>query len=173
MGPCHVSRFPFRAIAISGFTATYISYHPRNTLFRSYVITRLLPLPIMAAAFNIKRPRTPSTSSSSPSTSPAQAPPKAARLAPGESFSSVVEAIPHHPLICTLPPTCDRKPTPIANTNELESHYAHYHAHVCAVKGCRCVFPEERLLVLVCTMSLSNGWDLSAPISIKRNVTTQ
>ena len=54
-----------------------------------------------------------------------------------------------HPLLCTLPPTCHRHPTPIADTNDLERHYATYHAHVCGVKGCGCVFPDGRLLELV------------------------
>ena len=54
-----------------------------------------------------------------------------------------------HPLLCTLPPTCHRHPTPIADTNDLERHYATYHAHVCGVKGCGCVFPDARLLELV------------------------
>jgi hypothetical protein len=58
-----------------------------------------------------------------------------------------------HPLLCTLPPTCHRHPTPIADTNDLERHYATYHAHVCGVKGCGCVFPDERLLELVSGLS--------------------
>lgn len=53
------------------------------------------------------------------------------------------------PLLCNLPPTCHRQPTPIANTTELERHYAKYHAHVCEQRGCGCVFPEARLLDLV------------------------
>ena len=59
-----------------------------------------------------------------------------------------------HPLLCTLPPTCHRHPTPIADTNDLERHYATYHAHVCGVKGCGCVFPDERLLELVSVLSM-------------------
>lgn len=54
-----------------------------------------------------------------------------------------------YPMLCTLPPTCTRRPTPLANTKELESHYATCHAHVCEQKGCGCVFPEARLLELV------------------------
>ena len=57
-----------------------------------------------------------------------------------------------HPLVCNLPPTCDppkNKPTPLADTKELEAHYAKYHAHVCSEKRCRAVFPDERLLELV------------------------
>ncbi|TFK29607.1 hypothetical protein FA15DRAFT_731736 [Coprinopsis marcescibilis] len=53
-----------------------------------------------------------------------------------------------HPLICSLPPTCNRRPTPLANSKELESHYAKYHAHVCEQPGCGCVFPEAKLLEL-------------------------
>lgn len=54
-----------------------------------------------------------------------------------------------YPLLCTLPPTCHRHATSIADTNDLERHYATYHAHVCVVKGCGCVFPDARLLELV------------------------
>ncbi|KIL69190.1 hypothetical protein M378DRAFT_44022, partial [Amanita muscaria Koide BX008] len=53
-----------------------------------------------------------------------------------------------HPIVCTLPPTCTHRPTPLANTKELESHYATYHAHVCEQNGCGCVFPEAILLEL-------------------------
>ncbi|KAJ7308586.1 hypothetical protein DFH08DRAFT_490648 [Mycena albidolilacea] len=51
-----------------------------------------------------------------------------------------------HPLLCTLPPTCNHHPTPIANSKDLEAHYATYHAHVCEEQGCNCVFPDARLL---------------------------
>ncbi|KAH9930277.1 uncharacterized protein B0H18DRAFT_840191, partial [Fomitopsis serialis] len=54
-------------------------------------------------------------------------------------------------LLCTLPPTCNpphNRPTPLANSTELESHYATYHAHVCEEEGCGCVFPDARLLEL-------------------------
>ncbi len=54
-----------------------------------------------------------------------------------------------YPMLCTLPPTCTHRPTPLVNTKELESHYATCHAHVCEQKGCGCVFPEARLLELV------------------------
>lgn len=54
-----------------------------------------------------------------------------------------------HPLLCTLPPTCNHRPTPIANTKDLEAHYATYHAHVCEESGCSSVFPDPRLLELV------------------------
>ncbi|KIY68052.1 hypothetical protein CYLTODRAFT_352073 [Cylindrobasidium torrendii FP15055 ss-10] len=53
-----------------------------------------------------------------------------------------------HPLLCTLPPTCNHKPTHLANSKDLEVHYANYHAHVCAEPGCSCVFPEPRFLEL-------------------------
>ena len=59
-----------------------------------------------------------------------------------------------HPLLCTLPPTCHRHPTPIADTNDLERHYATYHAHVCGVKSCGCVFPDGRLLELVSSLAV-------------------
>jgi hypothetical protein len=54
-------------------------------------------------------------------------------------------------LLCTLPPTCSppHQPSRIANSAELEKHYALYHAHVCEVDGCGSVFPEARLLDLV------------------------
>ncbi|KAF6761732.1 hypothetical protein DFP72DRAFT_842588 [Ephemerocybe angulata] len=72
---------------------------------------------------------------------------KASRISPpaeeGEEASAAT-----HPLLCTLPPTCNHKPTPLANTKELESHYATYHAHVCEQQGCGCVFPDARLLEL-------------------------
>ncbi|KAF8892157.1 hypothetical protein BD779DRAFT_1410216, partial [Infundibulicybe gibba] len=53
-----------------------------------------------------------------------------------------------HPLLCTLPPTCNHRATPIASTRDLETHYATYHAHVCEEGSCGCVFPDERLLEL-------------------------
>ena len=56
------------------------------------------------------------------------------------------------PLICTLPPTCNpphNNPTALANSSELESHYAKFHAHVCAEGRCGAVFPDARLLELV------------------------
>jgi hypothetical protein len=55
-------------------------------------------------------------------------------------------------LLCTLPPTCNpplNKPTTIANSRDLEIHYGKYHAHVCELRGCGCVFPDARLLELV------------------------
>ncbi|KIM44437.1 hypothetical protein M413DRAFT_442418 [Hebeloma cylindrosporum] len=113
-----------------------------------------------------KRPRTPSSSSfASPTSDP---PHKASRVllqptsptsnrtsssTSTSSFGSdstvkqgpIAAAV---PLLCTLAPTCHRQPTPIANTNELEKHYATYHAHVCGLKTCGCVFPDARLLEL-------------------------
>ncbi|KAH9479316.1 Zinc finger protein 511 [Psilocybe cubensis] len=53
-----------------------------------------------------------------------------------------------HPLYCSLPPTCHHKPTPIANTQDLERHYGTYHAHVCELDNCGCVFPDARLMEL-------------------------
>lgn len=55
-------------------------------------------------------------------------------------------------LLCTLPPTCNpplNKPSPIANSRDLEIHYGKYHAHVCEQRGCGCVFPDAHLLELV------------------------
>ncbi|KAH8118414.1 hypothetical protein DFH11DRAFT_1503114 [Phellopilus nigrolimitatus] len=55
------------------------------------------------------------------------------------------------PLLCTLPPTCHpphNAPTALANSQELEAHYAKYHAHVCEERGCAAVFPNARLLEL-------------------------
>ncbi|KAG6334845.1 hypothetical protein ID866_4250, partial [Astraeus odoratus] len=54
-------------------------------------------------------------------------------------------------LLCTLPPTCNpphNKPTPLANSRDLEIHYGKYHAHVCEQHGCGFVFPDARLLEL-------------------------
>jgi len=136
---------------------------------------------------SVKRPRTPSQSSTSSNSSASthslaspynhhHPPHKSTRIAPGSlsprsiggtstssgstikasTFAATVNggttaAIPvtRHPLLCTLPPTCHHHPTPIADTNDLERHYATYHAHVCGVKGCGCVFPDGRLLELV------------------------
>ncbi|KAF8823675.1 hypothetical protein HHX47_DHR9000418 [Lentinula edodes] len=58
-----------------------------------------------------------------------------------------------NPLLCTLPPTCSTHPTALADTRELEAHYAKYHAWVCqAAKptsgACGNVFPDARLLEL-------------------------
>lgn len=55
-------------------------------------------------------------------------------------------------LLCTLPPTCHpphNYPTPLANAQELEGHYAKYHAFVCEDEYCGAVFPDSRLLELV------------------------
>ncbi|KAM6497228.1 hypothetical protein JOM56_007701 [Amanita muscaria] len=72
-------------------------------------------------------------------------------LSPGEvspGARTTGEGNRSHPIVCTLPPTCTHRPTPLANTKELESHYATYHAHVCEQNGCGCVFPEAILLEL-------------------------
>ena len=56
------------------------------------------------------------------------------------------------PLLCTLPPTCHppaHTPTALPDSRALEAHYAKYHAHVCAQRGCSAVFPDARLLELV------------------------
>ncbi|TFK71667.1 hypothetical protein BDN72DRAFT_764670 [Pluteus cervinus] len=118
-----------------------------------------------------KRPRTPSRRSSENISSPdSQAPThKASRTSasPGPTLgptnggtkgfqpvqehsdeTQVQQGTPQHPLLCTLPPTCNRKPTPLENSRDLEAHYAKYHAHVCEERGCGCVFPDERLLEL-------------------------
>ncbi|KIY46322.1 hypothetical protein FISHEDRAFT_66492 [Fistulina hepatica ATCC 64428] len=80
-----------------------------------------------------KRARTPSLSSTSPQS-------KVVRTSDEDTTS--------HPLLCTLPPTCTRHPTPLASSADLEVHYAKYHAHVCESPGCGCVFPDARLLEL-------------------------
>ncbi|TFK48417.1 hypothetical protein OE88DRAFT_523362 [Heliocybe sulcata] len=85
-----------------------------------------------------KRTRTPS-----PSTTPT---PKAPRIIPELSSKATAR-----PLLCTLPPTCNppkNQPTQLLGSQDLERHYATYHAHVCEEKGCGCVFPEARLLQL-------------------------
>ncbi|KIK04542.1 hypothetical protein K443DRAFT_675791 [Laccaria amethystina LaAM-08-1] len=96
-----------------------------------------------------KRHRTSSLSSSSSSSasSPNQHTSKASRIIV-DSQPSPHSSSTQRPLVCSLPPTCNHRPTPIANTKELESHYAKYHAHVCELTGCGCVFPDARLLEL-------------------------
>ncbi|THU93890.1 hypothetical protein K435DRAFT_669403 [Dendrothele bispora CBS 962.96] len=89
-----------------------------------------------------KRPRLPSISSSE-SVSTQSPTPKASRIVLQDGSSATT-----HSLLCSLPPTCNHNPTPIANTKDLEIHYANYHAHVCEEPGCRCVFPEAKLLEL-------------------------
>ncbi|KAF9478260.1 hypothetical protein BDN70DRAFT_880224 [Pholiota conissans] len=130
------------------------------------------------ATTSAKRPRAPSSPSSSllaSSSGSGDPPHKASRIIPSSSdFSDVLSTSTSSdgtvkgssssspvvgsananannakaPLLCNLPPTCHRQPTPIANTTELERHYAKYHAHVCEERGCGCVFPEARLLDL-------------------------
>ncbi|PCH36496.1 hypothetical protein WOLCODRAFT_140486 [Wolfiporia cocos MD-104 SS10] len=93
---------------------------------------------------SFKRSRADSQAASrSPPLSP-QPTSKAARTAPITDLASP-------PVLCTLPPTCNppqNRPTPLANTRELEAHYAKHHAHVCEERGCGCVFPDARLLEL-------------------------
>ena len=79
----------------------------------------------------------------------------------GTGGTSVTLPATRHPLLCTLPPTCHRHPTPIADTNDLERHYATYHAHVCGVKGCGCVFPDGRLLELVSGLGVYHFFSFS------------
>ena len=83
----------------------------------------------------------------SPSTSPTHTQiAKAIRLAP-DSLANKGSS----PLLCTLPPTCHpphNAPSALANSQELELHYAKYHAHVCEERGCSAVFPNARLLEL-------------------------
>ena len=109
-----------------------------------------------------KRPRTPSSSSSLLPTLDAASPdppPKASRIHPSETDGSSTQSeVVGHPILCNLPPTCHHKPTPIPNTNELERHYALYHAHVCGVEDCGSVFPEARLLELVSFPDLCIGF---------------
>ncbi|KAF5373361.1 hypothetical protein D9615_007368 [Tricholomella constricta] len=104
----------------------------------------LLERSIMSS--NFKRHRAPSHTSSSSSTSTveAQHPSKASRTVSGQSGEDATR----HPLLCTLPPTCNHRPTPLASTRDLETHYATYHAHVCEQGGCGAVFPDARLLEL-------------------------
>ncbi|KAF9269282.1 hypothetical protein L218DRAFT_917046 [Marasmius fiardii PR-910] len=87
-----------------------------------------------------KRPRTPPDSLSDSSLSPPSSPtPKSSRILPDKGA---------HQLLCTLPPTCNHRPTYLANSKDLEAHYATYHAHVCEQEGCNCVFPDARFLEL-------------------------
>ena len=98
-----------------------------------------------------KRPRTSTHSSSSTSSTPSEPAPKTTRIS-----ISKEQAQPN--LLCTLPPTCHpphNRPTPIANSKDLEIHYANFHAHVC--EDCRGVFPDARLLELVCPPPMMLG----------------
>ncbi|KAH7890972.1 hypothetical protein F5I97DRAFT_1934071 [Phlebopus sp. FC_14] len=98
-----------------------------------------------------KRQRTPSRLSDDPSPSspmPSEPINKLSRTTESSTSSMVDRAA---SLLCTLPPTCNpphNTPTPIANSRDLEIHYAKYHAHVCEQRGCGLVFPEARLLEL-------------------------
>jgi len=101
-----------------------------------------------------KRPRSSTASdTSTPPTVTASPPPKAYRTSTSPQLDTDSQTTTNsntvsHPLLCTLPPTCQRRPTPIENAKDLETHYAKYHAHVCEQPGCACVFPEPRLLEL-------------------------
>lgn len=92
-----------------------------------------------------------SSTSPSPSSSVSSPETKIARssTSPGISHSGDQGVKEQRPILCTLPPTCNRHPITLANSRELERHYATYHAHVCEYSGCGCVFPEARLLELV------------------------
>lgn len=90
-----------------------------------------------------KRPHSTSTSTSR-TPSPSHEPSAKLQRAPTRSSREV---------LCTLPPTCNHTHTRLADALELEKHYATYHAHVCEEQGCACVFPEARLLELVCLFS--------------------
>ncbi|KAF8166613.1 hypothetical protein K438DRAFT_1730707 [Mycena galopus ATCC 62051] len=86
---------------------------------------------------SFKRHRAQSEASSSSSSVTVEPTSKAQRTTQASSTA---------PLLCTLPPTCNHHPTPIADSKDLEAHYATYHAHVCEEEGCKCVFPDARLL---------------------------
>ena len=129
---------------------------------------------------SVKRARTPSQSSSpnGGNSTHSHPPHKSTRIVPdslsrstssGSTIKATAVDIPvtRHPLLCTLPPTCHRHPTPIADTNDLERHYATYHAHVCSVKDCGCVFPDGRLLELVNVAFLDS---FRSPTKIKDGV---
>ncbi|KAF4610690.1 hypothetical protein D9613_007103 [Agrocybe pediades] len=102
---------------------------------------------------SVKRARAPSDSSSLSTDSNSIHPSKSSRTIPSSTISES-ELLPgtaapsNPPLLCSLPPTCHRQPTPLANTNELEKHYAKFHAHVCEYERCGCVFTDARLLEL-------------------------
>lgn len=103
---------------------------------------------LFADRMSFKRPRTPTRSSSSDSDSPTLEP---------TAKSTRTNKSSARPLLCTLPPTCNpprNQPTHIANSRELETHYATYHAHVCEYQGCGCVFPDAKLLELVSLRSV-------------------
>ncbi|KAG5643353.1 hypothetical protein DXG03_001035 [Asterophora parasitica] len=100
-----------------------------------------------------KRHRAPShtSSSSSTSTGDLQHPSKASRTiptTPSAASDSTESSSSGKQLLCTLPPTCNHRATPLGSTRDLETHYATYHAHVCEQGGCGAVFPDARLLEL-------------------------
>lgn len=98
---------------------------------------------MMTTSHKRSHPRSPSPTLSSSSPFPSS---KAARTSPPTDTNATARN-----LLCTLPPTCNppNKPTSLTDSAALEAHYATYHAHVCEEQGCRCVFPEARLLELV------------------------
>ena len=107
------------------------------------------------SSMSFKRPHTPTKSSTSVSSSPSPS----SQSHPTKSIKSTSKSSTSN-LLCTLPPTCNpprNHPTYIANTKDLEAHYARYHAHVCESQGCGCVFPDARLLELVSLFFL-NGF---------------
>ncbi|KAI0628049.1 hypothetical protein C8Q77DRAFT_1213483 [Trametes polyzona] len=99
---------------------------------------------------SFKRARSPQQRDDSSSPSPTPSPTlKAARTSATPPPTGTPSTSSSH-ILCTLPPTCNppNRPTKLADTRELEAHYAMYHAHVCEEKGCGCVFPDARLLDL-------------------------
>ncbi|OAX35416.1 hypothetical protein K503DRAFT_868289 [Rhizopogon vinicolor AM-OR11-026] len=96
-----------------------------------------------------KRQRTPPGSRLSPSSPSLSLTPEPEPMYKSSRIAQ--EASGDRRLLCTLPPTCNpphNRPTPIANSRDLELHYGKYHAQVCEQKGCGFVFPDARLLEL-------------------------
>ncbi|GAA6004077.1 hypothetical protein JCM10207_002414 [Rhodosporidiobolus poonsookiae] len=113
-----------------------------------------------------KRPRSPSTTPSSASSSSSPPSPTAKALRPSSPLPSRYA--------CTLPPSCHETPTSFSSLDSLEAHHRNYHAFVCTAapttaehakgKGnarqrysadgermedvCGRVFPDERILQL-------------------------
>lgn len=128
----------------------------RDTSLASHAITICFT---QQQPMSFKRPRTPVDRSPSSSPTPLEPTAKSSRRNPSSSQRS---------LLCSLPPTCNpprNQPTHIANTRDLESHYAMYHAHVCESQGCGCVFPEAKLLELVGSIASYGSSDSSDHIS--------
>lgn len=91
---------------------------------------------------HLKRHRTPSQTSSL--IVDTHNPPKTPRTLADETGSSTSS----YPILCTLPPTCNREPVALTSTRDLEVHYSKYHACVCEYGRCGTVFPDPRLLEL-------------------------